>query len=153
MTKVPGELEASKPISKAARQARKAFRQVDAAKAMTEHQIAEKAFSKNRGRLKAERRARETAANLATCQTERTKNGTSEGKREMTRPTFFAPRRWTVEDDKMKSLAARGLSVRRVAILMNRSFLAVQSRASKLNVTFQKRSSQGDHERRPSPVK
>jgi hypothetical protein len=55
MTKVPGEFEPIKPITKAERAARKAFRQVDAGKAMTEHQIAQKAFSANRERLKAER--------------------------------------------------------------------------------------------------
>ena len=59
MTKTPGELEPTKPITKAQRDARKAFRQVDAEKAMTEHEIAEKAFSNNRERLKAERLARE----------------------------------------------------------------------------------------------
>src|SRR6266478_1561329 len=41
---------------------RKAFRQVDAKKAMTEHEIAQKAFATNRERLKAERLAREAAA-------------------------------------------------------------------------------------------
>jgi hypothetical protein len=43
------------------RDARKAFRQVDAEKAMTEHERAQKAFSNNRERLKAERLAREAA--------------------------------------------------------------------------------------------
>jgi hypothetical protein len=52
MTKTPGEVE---PQSRA-------FRQVDAEKAMTEHEIAQKAFSKNRERLKAERLERESAA-------------------------------------------------------------------------------------------
>jgi hypothetical protein len=37
MTKTPGEFEPPKPITKAERDARKAFRQVDAEKAMTEH--------------------------------------------------------------------------------------------------------------------
>lgn len=50
-----------KLITPAEREARKAFRQVDAKKAMTEHEIAEKAFSNNRERLKAERLAREAA--------------------------------------------------------------------------------------------
>jgi DDE superfamily endonuclease len=59
MTKTPGEVEAPKPITAAEREARKAFRQVDAEKAMTEHEIAQKAFSNNRERLKAERLARE----------------------------------------------------------------------------------------------
>jgi hypothetical protein len=61
MTKAPGEFEPIKPITKAERDARKAFRQVDAKKAMSEHEVATKAFSKNRERLKAERLAREAA--------------------------------------------------------------------------------------------
>jgi hypothetical protein len=61
MTKRPGELEPPKPITKEEREARKAFRQVDAEKAMTEHEIAQKAFSANRERLKGERLAREAA--------------------------------------------------------------------------------------------
>jgi hypothetical protein len=61
MTKTPGEFEPTKPITKAERDARKAFRQVDAEKAMTEHEVAQKAFSDNRERLKAERLAREAA--------------------------------------------------------------------------------------------
>jgi hypothetical protein len=59
--KIPGEVEPPKPITKVERDARKAFRQVDAEKAMTEHEIAQKAFSNNRERLKAERLAREAA--------------------------------------------------------------------------------------------
>src|SRR4029453_19550998 len=47
MTKTPGEFEPPKPITKAERDARKAFRKVDAEKAMTEHEIAQKAFSAN----------------------------------------------------------------------------------------------------------
>jgi hypothetical protein len=58
MTKTPGEVEPFKPITKAVRE-HKAFRQVDAEKAVTEHEIAQKAFSANRERLKAERLARE----------------------------------------------------------------------------------------------
>jgi hypothetical protein len=46
-------------ITKAQRDARKAFRQLDAEKAMTEYEIAQRAFSANRERLKAERLARE----------------------------------------------------------------------------------------------
>lgn len=52
----------TKPPTKAERDAHKAFRQVDAKKAMSEHEIAQKAFSNNRERLKAERLARESAA-------------------------------------------------------------------------------------------
>ena len=62
MTKTVGEYEPPKPISKAEREARKAFRQVEAQKAMSEHALAEKAFAQNRERLKAERLAREAAA-------------------------------------------------------------------------------------------
>jgi hypothetical protein len=61
MTKTPREVEPPKPMTSAEREARKAFRQVDAEKAMTEHEIAQKAFSNNRERLKAERLAREAA--------------------------------------------------------------------------------------------
>ena len=53
--------EMTKPPTKSERDARKAFRTVDAKKAMTEHEIAQKAFSNNRERLKAERLAREAA--------------------------------------------------------------------------------------------
>ena len=59
--KIPGESQPPKPITKAEREARKAFRQIDAEKAMTEHEIAQKAFSNNRERLKAERLMREAA--------------------------------------------------------------------------------------------
>jgi hypothetical protein len=62
VTKRHGEVEPFKPITKAERDARKAFRQVDAEKAVTEHEIAQKAFSANRERLKAERLARELKA-------------------------------------------------------------------------------------------
>ena len=65
MTKIPGEVGPPKPITKAERDARKAFRQVDAEKAMTEHEIAQKAFIANRERLKAERLAREAAEQKA----------------------------------------------------------------------------------------
>ena len=41
------------------REARKAFKEVDVTKALSERQIKEKAFSENRERLKTERLARE----------------------------------------------------------------------------------------------
>jgi hypothetical protein len=50
-----------KVTTPAEREARKAFRQVEAAKAMTDHERAQKAFNENRERLKAERLAREAA--------------------------------------------------------------------------------------------
>ena len=53
MTKTPGEIEAPKQITRAEREARRAFRQVDDATAMSEYEIAQTAFSKNRERLKA----------------------------------------------------------------------------------------------------
>jgi hypothetical protein len=59
MKKTPGEVEPPRRITKAEREARKAFRQVEAEKAMSEYEIAQKAFSANRERLKAERLARE----------------------------------------------------------------------------------------------
>ena len=62
MTKTPGVIQPLKQPTKAERDARKAFRPVDAKKAMTEHEIAQKEFSTNRERLKAERLAREAAA-------------------------------------------------------------------------------------------
>jgi hypothetical protein len=61
MTKTPYEYEPPTPMTKAEREARKAFRQVDAEKAMSEHEKAQRAFHKNRERLKAERLAREAA--------------------------------------------------------------------------------------------
>jgi hypothetical protein len=61
MSKTSSEAHPPKQITKAEREAQKAFRQVDAKKAMTEHDIAQKAFSNNRERLKAERLAREAA--------------------------------------------------------------------------------------------
>ena len=60
-TTTPGEVAPTKPMTSAEREARKAFRHVEAEKAMTEHEIAQKAFSNNRERLKAERLAREAA--------------------------------------------------------------------------------------------
>ena len=61
MTKAPGEIEPPKQITRAEREARKAFRDVGAKTAMSEHEIAQTAFSNNRERLKAERLAREAA--------------------------------------------------------------------------------------------
>jgi hypothetical protein len=66
MTKTPREFEPPKPITKEEREARKVFRQVDAEKAMTEHEIAQKVFHANRERLKAERLAREATETPAT---------------------------------------------------------------------------------------
>jgi hypothetical protein len=48
-----------KVISPAEREARKLFKEVDAAKAMTEHERAQQAFHENRERLKALRLSRE----------------------------------------------------------------------------------------------
>jgi hypothetical protein len=48
-------------LIKAERKARKAFRQVEAERAIAEHETAQKAFHANRERLKAERLARESA--------------------------------------------------------------------------------------------
>ena len=50
-----------KVMTRAEREARKFFRQVDALKAMTEYERAQKAFHENRERLKALRLSREAA--------------------------------------------------------------------------------------------
>jgi hypothetical protein len=73
MTKAPGEFEPPKPITKAEREARKAFRQLDAKTAITEHEIAQKAFSANRERLRAERLTREAAGPPVTAKKAKTK--------------------------------------------------------------------------------
>ena len=73
MTETPAKFEPSKPITKAERDARKAFRQVDAKKAMTEHEIAQKAFSANRERLKAERLTREATGTPVAAKKAKTK--------------------------------------------------------------------------------
>jgi hypothetical protein len=57
----PGEHGPSRPLSKEERDARKAFRLIEAEKAMTDHQIAKQAFANNHERLRAERIAREAA--------------------------------------------------------------------------------------------
>jgi hypothetical protein len=62
MTKIPGEVEPFKPRTKEQRDALKAFRRVEANQAITDHEIAQKAFHSNHERLKAERLAREAAA-------------------------------------------------------------------------------------------
>jgi len=51
-------------VTPAEREANKAFRKVDAEKAMTEHDAAQKAFYTNRDRLKAERLGREADSKL-----------------------------------------------------------------------------------------
>jgi hypothetical protein len=48
-----------KIISPAEREARKAFKEVNAAKALSEHESEQKAYHDNRERLKAQRLARE----------------------------------------------------------------------------------------------
>jgi hypothetical protein len=73
MTKTPGEFEPPKPMTKAERDARKAFRQGDVKRAMTEHEIAQTAFSANRERLKAERLAREAAGPAVAVKKAKTK--------------------------------------------------------------------------------
>ena len=49
-------------VSSAEREANKAFKKVEAEKALTEHDAAQKAFYNNRDRLKAERLEREAGA-------------------------------------------------------------------------------------------
>jgi hypothetical protein len=73
MTKTPREFEGLKPITKAEREARKAFREADAEKAVTEYETAQRAFHANRERLKAERLAREAAGTLGVAKKSKTK--------------------------------------------------------------------------------
>jgi hypothetical protein len=73
MTKTPREFEGLKPITKAEREARKAFREADAEKAMTEYETAQRAFHANRERLKAERLAREAAGTPGAAKKAKTK--------------------------------------------------------------------------------
>ncbi|KAA0072505.1 hypothetical protein [Tardiphaga sp. P9-11] len=65
MAKHPDEHKPSLPLSKEEREARKVFRQVEAEQAINDHEAAQKAFSKNHERLKAERLAREAASQPA----------------------------------------------------------------------------------------
>jgi len=53
------------PLNRAEREARKAFRQAEAVKALSEHDKAQRAFHQNRERLKAERLAREAQTEAA----------------------------------------------------------------------------------------
>ena len=62
MTKRPYEVGPPRQSTKAEREARKAFREVEAKKAISEHDLAQEAFYKNKERLKAERLAREAEA-------------------------------------------------------------------------------------------
>jgi hypothetical protein len=78
MTRTPRAYEGRKPMTKAEREARNAFRQVEAKNAMTEYETAQKAFHANRERLKAERLAREAAGTPAA---NRAKNKDRSGKK------------------------------------------------------------------------
>jgi len=75
MTKTLGEFQPTKPITKEDREERKAFRQVDAEKAITEHEVAPRAFSANRQWLKAERLTRETAGTTTAAKRAMPKKG------------------------------------------------------------------------------
>ncbi len=55
------EAKEQRVLTRAQREARMAFRQVEAEKALTDHERTQKAFHENRERLKAERLAREAA--------------------------------------------------------------------------------------------
>ena len=61
MGKHPGEHQPIRPLTREEREARKAFREVEAEVAMSDHEAAQKAFGDNRERLRAERLAREAA--------------------------------------------------------------------------------------------
>jgi hypothetical protein len=59
-----------KVMTPAEREARKVFRAAEASKAMSEHELSQKAFHENRERLKALRLAREAAAAKPEAKTE-----------------------------------------------------------------------------------
>ena len=61
MGKHPGEHHPIRPLTREEREARRAFREVEAEVAMSDHEAAQKAFGDNRKRLRAERFAREAA--------------------------------------------------------------------------------------------
>ena len=69
----PSGNQPPKQITRAEREARRAFREVEAKTAISEHEIEQAAFSKNRERLKAERLAREAAATPPTKAKPKTK--------------------------------------------------------------------------------
>jgi hypothetical protein len=57
----------------------------------------------------------------------------------MTEPAHFASRSWTqADDDKLRRLALTGLSSRAIGIRMNRTEIAVRSRARQLQVILRK---------------
>jgi hypothetical protein len=68
-----------KVTTPAEREARKAFRQVEAAKAMTDHEKAQKTFNDNRERLKAERLARSVRIDLEGDRNQREDEDDNEG--------------------------------------------------------------------------
>jgi hypothetical protein len=126
MTKTPGEIQPPKHLTKAARDAGKAFRQVDAQKAMTEHEIAQKAFSNNRERLKAERLAREAAGPPPL------KTKAPKAKDEMMLPLNPL---WTPEeDDELPSSILASKDIATIAQELNRTQKAIRRRASKLKL-------------------
>lgn len=94
----------------AERIAEKAFKQVEADKAMSEHEAAQAAFDKNRERLKAEPLARESAVKDAS------KRGDEIPRKTSTRIC------WTREDDeKLLSMIAVGRSITYAATQLNRT--------------------------------
>ena len=73
MTKTPGAFPRKPQMTKAEREAREAFRQIEAKRAMTEYDTAQRAFHANRERLKAERLAREGAGSQGAAKKTKTK--------------------------------------------------------------------------------
>lgn len=62
LASAPADLIEPKTLTRAEREARKAFAAQEAEKALSEYESAQRAFHANRERLKAERLAREAAA-------------------------------------------------------------------------------------------
>ena len=93
---------------------------------MTEHEIAQKAFSNNRERLKAERLAREAAGPPPS------KTKAPPGKGEMTVPRNFL---WTPEeDDELRSSILASKDIATIAKQLNRTQTAIRRRAAKLKL-------------------
>ncbi len=76
-----------------------------------------------------------------------------EGEAEMTETGRFATRPWTPEDDEiLRSLALGGVDARVIGRQLNRTAVAVRSRARRLNIPLQKTARKRYQNGRPSTV-
>jgi hypothetical protein len=71
----------------------------------------------------------------------------------MTEPGRFATRPWTPADDEiLRSLAREGADVRMIGSQLNRTAVAVRSRAGRLKIPLKKTARKRYQNRRPSTV-